>query len=38
METVEVSRGYIWFASRGLMVTLIALIVSLIAYLRRELT
>ncbi|MDT7865315.1 MAG: hypothetical protein RRE21_00140 [Desulfurococcales archaeon] len=38
METVEVSRSYIWFTSRGLMVTLIALIVSLIAYLRRELT
>jgi hypothetical protein len=38
MENVEVSRSYIWFTSRGLMVTLIALIVSLITYLRRELT
>jgi hypothetical protein len=38
MEIVEVSRSYIWFTSRGLIVTLIALIISLITYLRRELT
>jgi hypothetical protein len=38
MEIVDVSKPYTWFITRGLLVALVALSLSLISHLRREYT